>query len=110
MFCELSLFWGYLGEFLLWIAAVLTFITGYQYYQKSLDYVKAEEAKKVHCVKEVVVEAKPVETPQAKPVAAKKPVAKTAAKKAPTKKTAAKKTTTKKSGTAAKAKTVAAKK
>lgn len=46
LFCELSLFWGYLGEFLLWVAAVLTFITGYQYYQKSLDYIKAEEAKK----------------------------------------------------------------
>ena len=51
LFCELSLFWGYLGEFLLWVAAVLTFITGYQYYQKSLDYVKAEEAKKVSTVK-----------------------------------------------------------
>ena len=47
LFCELSLFWGYLGEFLLWVAAVLTFITGYQYYQKSLDYVKAEEAQKM---------------------------------------------------------------
>ena len=46
LFCELSLFWGYLGEFLLWVAAALTFITGYQYYQKSLDYIKAEEAKK----------------------------------------------------------------
>lgn len=45
LFCQLSMFWGYLGEFLLWVAAVLTFITGYQYYQKSLDYVKAEERK-----------------------------------------------------------------
>ena len=47
MFRELWIGWSYLGEFLLWVAAVLTFITGYQYYQKSLDYVKAEEAKKV---------------------------------------------------------------
>ncbi len=46
MFCELSMFWGYLGEFLLWVAAALTFITGYQYFQKSLDYVKAEEERK----------------------------------------------------------------
>lgn len=51
MFCELSMFWGYLGLFLLWVAAVLTFITGYQYYQKSLDYVKAEEAGKISEVK-----------------------------------------------------------
>lgn len=46
MFRELWIGWGYLGEFLLWVAAILTFITGYQYYQKSLDYVKAEEAQK----------------------------------------------------------------
>ena len=52
--------WSYLGEFLLWVAAVLTFITGYQYYQKSMEYVRAEEAKKVKVVKEVVVEAKDV--------------------------------------------------
>ncbi len=38
--------WGGIGEFLLWIAGVLTFITGYQYFQKSLDYVKATEQKK----------------------------------------------------------------
>lgn len=54
MFRELWIGWSYLGEFLLWVAAVLTFITGYQYYQKSLDYVKAEEAKKVT---EITVEA-----------------------------------------------------
>ena len=39
-------YWGQIGEFLLWIAGILTFITGYQYFQKSLDYVKAEEKKK----------------------------------------------------------------
>jgi len=32
-------YWGEIGEFLLWIAGVLTFITGYQYFQKSLDYI-----------------------------------------------------------------------
>lgn len=32
-------YWGGIGEVLLWIAGVLTFITGYQYFQKSLDYI-----------------------------------------------------------------------
>ncbi len=32
-------YWGGIGELLLWIAGVLTFITGYQYFQKSLDYI-----------------------------------------------------------------------
>ena len=36
-----------LGECLLWIAGALTFITGYQYFQKSLDYVRKLEVKKV---------------------------------------------------------------
>ena len=36
------IFWGALGEFLLWVAGVLTFITGYQYFQKSMEYIKAE--------------------------------------------------------------------
>lgn len=40
--------WQYIGEFLLWVAGVLTFITGYQYFQKSVDYVKSlEKAKTV---------------------------------------------------------------
>ena len=46
LFKELWIGWSILGEVLLWIAAILTFITGYQYYQKSLEYIKAEEAKK----------------------------------------------------------------
>ncbi len=33
-------YWGGIGEFLLWIAGVLTFVTGYQYFQKSLDYIR----------------------------------------------------------------------
>ena len=35
--------WGGIGEILLWIAGVLTFITGYQYFQKSLNYIKKIE-------------------------------------------------------------------
>ena len=92
--------WNYLGEFMLWVAAVLTFITGYQYYQKSLDYVRAEEAKKVKAVKEVkaakedVVIAETV-TESVKPAAKKTPAKKAAssAKKPAGKKTTAKKAT-----------------
>ncbi len=36
-------YWGEIGEFLLWIAGVLTFMTGYQYFQKSLDYISETE-------------------------------------------------------------------
>lgn len=86
--------WSYLGEFLLWVAAVLTFITGYQYYQKSMEYVRAEEAKKVKVVKEVVVEAKDVVVE--KKTTAKKTTKKVATKKASSKKSVAKKTTAKK--------------
>ncbi len=75
MFCELSLFWGYLGEILLWAAAVLTFITGYQYFQKSLDYVKAEEAQKVMAALKAVA-AKVVNTSKAVVAAGKKTAAK----------------------------------
>jgi phosphatidylglycerophosphate synthase len=91
LFRELWVGWSYLGEFLLWVAAVLTFITGYQYYQKSLDYVKAEEAKKIMEVSAtIVVEEKPAP----KKTAPKK----TATKKAPEKKktSAAKKKSVKK--------------
>jgi len=35
--------WGGIGEILLWVAGALTFITGYQYFQKSLDYICATE-------------------------------------------------------------------
>ena len=41
-------FWGGIGEVLLWVAGVLTFITGYQYFQKSLDYIcETEKCAKV---------------------------------------------------------------
>lgn len=79
--------WPYLGEFLLWIAAALTFITGYQYFQKSVDYIKTLEKAKT-------VEAKIVIKPQAKVV--KKAAKKTAAKKAPVKKAVSAKKSTKK--------------
>ena len=39
-------YWGGIGEFLLWIAGTLTFITGYQYFQQSLDYIKQTESQK----------------------------------------------------------------
>lgn len=87
MFRELWIGWSYLGEFLLWVAAVLTFITGYQYYQKSLDYVKAEEAKKVTEVAatvEVVAPkkaSKPAKTTKTVKTAEKKKTAKVAPKK-----------------------------
>lgn len=89
LFKDLWLGWSYVGEFLLWVAATLTFITGYQYYQKSLDYVKAEEAKKVKEVKGVVIdETQPekMNTMKAKSVSDKKTTRKTQTKKAATKK------------------------
>lgn len=43
--------WNGIGEFLLWIAGALTFITGYQYFQKSLNYIKATSTAKTLDVK-----------------------------------------------------------
>lgn len=41
-------YWGGIGELLLWVAGVLTFITGWQYFQKSLDYIcETEKCAKV---------------------------------------------------------------
>lgn len=94
LFRELWIGWSYLGEFLLWVAAVLTFITGYQYYQKSLDYIKAEEAKKI----KVIPAAE--KTTVAEKVASgtlKKVKASSKAKKTATKKNTAKKSTKKNS-------------
>ena len=87
LFRDLWIGWSYCGEMLLWVAAVLTFITGYQYYQRSLEYVRAEEAKKV------VAEKKTVEA-KAEVVSIKKtaPKKKTPAKTSTKKKTTAKKT------------------
>ena len=89
--------WSYLGEFMLWVAAVLTFITGYQYYQKSLDYVRAEEAKKVKAVKEVKIAKEDIVVSEVAAESVKQASEKTVAKKTVAKKTTAKKTTAKKS-------------
>ena len=82
--------WQYIGELLLWVAGVLTFITGYQYFQKSVDYVKSLEKAKTVEAKIVIKESevKPVKK-ETKP--AKKTVKKAAAKTA--KKTTKKATT-----------------
>jgi len=76
-----------LGVVLLWIAAVLTFVTGYQYFEKSLDYVRSVEADKnpkLAEVKEAVEEIKAVVEK------ARKAVAKTGLKKINAKKNPAK--------------------
>ena len=66
--------WNGLGEILLWVAGGLTFITGYQYFQKSLDYVKkCEKDKKAQVKKDVKKNPAPVK----KTTTAKKPAAKT---------------------------------
>lgn len=92
-------FWGVLGEILLWVAGVLTFMTGYDYFKKSLDYVRSLEGKsgkkaakvKAEKAAELKNEVK-AETPVKKKAAAKKKAApkKTAAKKAPAKKVVSK--------------------
>ena len=53
-------YWGGIGELLLWIAGVLTFITGYQYFQKSLDYIRKENAVKTSAKKAGSVSSKKV--------------------------------------------------
>lgn len=63
------------GEILLWVAGVLTFITGYQYFQKSIDYVKSMDKP----VKTKVV-AKTKVVSVAKTVKAKAPIKKAAKK------------------------------
>lgn len=76
MFRELWIGWSYLGEFLLWVAAVLTFITGYQYYQKSLDYIRDEENKKTSSPVSVSAKVKAPQKRSRKPAAKKKTTAK----------------------------------
>ena len=60
LFKDLWIWWGFVGEVLLWVAAVLTFITGYQYYQRSLDYVKEEEERKRNPIKKMASAVKAV--------------------------------------------------
>lgn len=103
LFKDLWIGWNYCGELLLWIAAILTFITGYQYYQKSLDYVKAEEAKKVKEVKGVVIDEPKAEEP-VKPVKAKAEKVKKTTVKKKTVKNVTKKTPARKKTSAEKSK------
>ena len=60
LFKDLWIWWGFVGEVLLWVAAVLTFITGYQYYQRSLDYVKEEEERRRNPIKKMASAVKAV--------------------------------------------------
>lgn len=72
-------YWGGIGEVLLWIAAVLTFITGYQYFQKSLDYIrKINKAAKAAAAAPAKQPAKKAAKPAAKASKAKPAAAKTA--------------------------------
>ena len=99
LFRQLWIGWSYCGEVLLWVAGVLTFITGYQYYQRSLEYVKAENSKEGKTVKATdKVEA--VIQEAAKP--AKKTTAPKASKKVATAKKSTVKKTAKKSGSTSK--------
>lgn len=89
-----------LGVILLWIAGVLTFITGYQYFQKSVDYIKSLENSKdpkVAEVKEAVAEfeaavSKAKKVVSGKKTALKKKTSKKIVVKKAAKKPAAKKT------------------
>jgi len=63
--------WGGLGEVLLWVAGILTFITGYQYFEQSLNYIKNESSSKsekkiVEKQSTSVVEKKPAPAPKKK--------------------------------------------
>lgn len=67
--------WGGLGEILLWVAGVLTFITGYQYFEKSLDYIRqGNSAKKEKKETSSATKEKPVvkKSPRKKPAKTKK--------------------------------------
>ena len=77
-------YWGGIGEILLWVAGVLTFITGYQYFQKSLDYIRSQDkAKKTVAHKEKKAPALKANLKVAakKKAAAKKKTVKASAKK-----------------------------
>lgn len=66
------MFWGILGEILLWVAGVLTFITGYQYFEKSLEYIKAESNKQTTVSTQSVAPKAPVTKTVSKKTAPKK--------------------------------------
>lgn len=91
-FNGIEAFWIFIGTVCLWAAGILTFITGYQYFQKSLDYIKALERSKKKAAKSEVKKVAPTKAQaETKPVA-KKTTAKTSSKTvAKPKKTTAKK-------------------
>ena len=88
--------WNGIGEFLLWIAGILTFITGYQYFQKSVDYIKSVEASKTIDVKAEIKTSKEVKAVEKKASAHSKTKKTAAAKKTTSKKTSGKKASKKK--------------
>ncbi len=51
---------GMIGEWLLWVAGILTFITGYQYFEKCIDYIYTVENNKKNPVKVVEQEVKKI--------------------------------------------------
>lgn len=84
------------GELLLWAAGALTFITGYQYFEKGLDYVKKMEKTAAKNTKPATKSAEKAVAPakvktEAKVAAKKAPASKAPAKKAAVKKAPAKK-------------------
>lgn len=79
--------WGVLGEILLWVAGVLTFITGYDYFKKSLDYVRSVESKKAAPKADVKAVVK-TEKKESKKAVKKAPAKKKSSKKSPAKKAA----------------------
>ena len=82
-------YWGEIGEFLLWIAGVLTFITGYQYFQKSLDYIcETEKCSKMPVLPKIAVSK--TEAKKEEKVAVKKSVKKKTSKTTKSKKTTVK--------------------
>lgn len=90
-------YWGGIGEILLWVAGVLTFMTGYQYFQKSLDYIKKLDKEQKAQAKAAKAAVKAEGTKKAEaPKAAASKVSKPTAKKTASKKTSAKKSAAKK--------------
>lgn len=90
-------YWGGIGEILLWVAGVLTFMTGYQYFQKSLDYIKKLDKEQKAQAKAAKAAVKAEETKKAEaPKAAASKLSKPTAKKTASKKTSAKKSAAKK--------------
>lgn len=90
-------FWLGIGTICLWVAGVLTFITGYQYFEKSLDYIKKLEREKKQAAQtstKTTAEKSALKSGVKSQTKARKPSAKNSA--------AARKTAKKTSGTKAK--------